>query len=245
MKKYAFIEISIAIFVFLAVIISLFPPFEFGNEKLKTLFERRGNSDIINQLPIKSYDFILGKNKKYFKLGTYRFQKTFDNKDSIQSNIKEWNNWGDKSFRLAGIKIDSFYTAQKKLFRIHSSKMIQFNKILLKMSNDYDYSNGIFSYMTEGDKIIKYTNDPTNKDAINYKEVENEYKKSNPYEWSFKHILKLDSIKKYEIYSITQPKYFLLDRKILLSELLVEYIIAFLVSIILGYTIQKFRRIKA
>jgi hypothetical protein len=69
MDKDNFIKASLAIFVLLAIIISLFPPFEFGDEKLRTLEERNLYYSIADKLPIKEYSFIFSDNKKKFDLG--------------------------------------------------------------------------------------------------------------------------------------------------------------------------------
>ena len=283
MKKDTFIKISTAIFVILAVIISLFPPFEFGNEKLKTLSERRSNSQIADKLPLKKYDFFFGSNKKYIPLTSFNFTKKFYSRDSVVYYTKLWN---DKKFNCNLTSTDTFLTATKFLYEPKGWE-ITFSKHRGRWPRQDEYSDSIF-YVTEGkwedpifykktaleklladpnnyeynyyqfgepdtnkfrcetygNKIIKYNNEETNKDAVNFSSVKDEYEIS-PDKWNYKYVYKVDSIKKYYEYSITQPVYYLLDRKILLSELLIEYMLAFFVSIILGYLIAKLKLRKA
>jgi hypothetical protein len=117
MDKNTFIKISAALFVFFSLIISLFPPFEFGNEKLRTLQERNANSKIIDTLPIKQYDFIFHNNKKYFVLDSTGFQKLLA-KESLEFYKEKWK---DKEFKFIR-SIDSFFTAKGFLYPIFSNE---------------------------------------------------------------------------------------------------------------------------
>lgn len=67
MKGY---KIGLIVFLLLAVIISLFPPFEFDNERLRKLQEKERDSyfSISEEAPFESYDFIFNHDKKYIKL---------------------------------------------------------------------------------------------------------------------------------------------------------------------------------
>jgi hypothetical protein len=92
--------------------------------------------------------------------------------------------------------------------------------------------------MNDNGKIIKYDYDK--RDAINYDEVKNQYHKS-PNDWDFKYVDYFDSSKKFDLYDISKPVYWLLERKILFGELMVEYILAFFVAIIAGYFLHRVR----
>ncbi len=85
---------------------------------------------------------------------------------------------------------------------------------------------------------LLYPNQETRTDAINYNEVKEDYNKE-PDNWDFKYIDRIDSIKKYDEYKIAQPIYYLLERKILLGELLVEYILAFFISLVIGFLTER------
>jgi hypothetical protein len=62
--------ILIISFITLAFIISLFPPYSWGDEKLKTERERqRINYYYENNLPFKQYDFLFNDIRKEFKIG--------------------------------------------------------------------------------------------------------------------------------------------------------------------------------
>ena len=293
MNKNTFLKISAAIFILLAVIISLFPPFEFGNEKLRTLSERKSNSDIVNKLPIKQYDFIFGSNKKSFALGYYIFTKKFYGKNFLE-DYKKLNS--DYGFYFLSSSADTFITAKRYLYKDTTSKENTKNKGDKKklalddaLANDsnfvspgYDYiynqhpktsdtpgpilspkannNNDKTKYKFDFSKSSNYVDtifgnykanendsqtnnrikydDGSNTDAINYKEVKEDYNKA-PGNWDFKYIDRIDSIKKYDEYKIAQPIYYLLDRKILLGELLVEYILAFFISLVIGYLTER------
>jgi len=243
MKKNNFIKISAAIFILLAVIISLFPPFEFGNEKLRTLSERRINSKIIEKLPIKKYDFLFGSNKKYFALDSYTFQKLFT-KESLKSYKEKWN---DKRFKFIAA-IDSFFTAIGFLDQL----LLNGNRGLIYKPNYKDYGLVIFRggiMDTPKNYAIDYSEvlgGSTNfiQNSADYWDVKSKYEKDmekDPISWSWHLLYRFDSAGTYDKYFVTQPVYYLLDRKILFNELMVEYILDFFVSIIVGYLISKLK----
>lgn len=72
MKNY---KTGLTVFLILATIISLFPPFEWGDENIKTERERIKNRNILESLPIKEYDFLFASNKKYFITGSNQIYK--------------------------------------------------------------------------------------------------------------------------------------------------------------------------
>jgi hypothetical protein len=81
--------------------------------------------------------------------------------------------------------------------------------------------------------------DNSDLDALNYNEVKEDYKKS-PGEWSHHWVSFYDSAKRYDKYYVVQPIYYRLNRELILGELLIEYILAVLLSVILGYLIKRF-----
>lgn len=228
MLKIPSIKVSFAIFIFLALIISLFPPFEFGNEKLKEM----GFTFVADNLPVKKYDFIFNSNKKYLAIGHNTFRAKFYSKDSIEQ-IR--NNWNDNAYKFIGSSADSFFT--KKDFLFHYVKS-QETKILPQQNIQSGWVNGYkqrkfnLSYLDEREIIGVEM-------AINYKEVKNEYDKS-PNNWGVKYVNVLDSVRNYDEYEIKQPNYYLLDRKLIWSEFFVEFILAVWFSLISGYLINKF-----
>jgi hypothetical protein len=292
MSKNNFIKISAAVFIFLGIIISLFPPFEFSKR---------------NILPVKKYDFLFGNNRKDIALRYDYFYMKFYDKDTLAYYKYLWK---DYDFTLYISSADTFSTARKYLFKI--SKLQKFRskypeysdmndstlaaKLAQKYpdaygdlpgkvkkkdtSNPYDQfdektSGFVFKhYVPSWVKNLDNQNnqkpwekdwnkkpnpfdqfDPTTaklvngnytsfddkvEDAVNYIEVKNEYLKS-PDDWDYKYITRIDSIKKFNEYNIAKPIYYLLDRKILFGELIVEYILDFFVSIIVGYLISKLK----
>ena len=247
MGKNDFIKISATLFVLLAIIISLFPPFKFNTKGEKYINEGGYFFNIYNKLPVKKYDFIFSDNKKYIVLAYYDFFKKFYDKDSV---LYYKNIWRDKKFNFNLASTDTFLTASRYLYQIMpNTKIVHKSAVddLLSNPKNYlpDYNNygdtttNNFRYEIEGNRIIKYYNHETNIDAVNYNEVKGKYDKS-PYDWNYKYVFNVDSVKKYIEYSITQPVYILLDRSLLFEELVVEYILAFFISVIIGFIIQKF-----
>lgn len=222
MNRNHFIKISIAIFIFLGVIISLFPPFEFGKKE-------------------KLYDFILGSNKRYFALDTYTFQKKFYKNDSL--NYYK-NLWSDSKFEFKVVSMDTFVTAIRLLYRIkaHSKSGFDYSDLPDLTGPEHNMYEGIdfMPHLTDGinARIVKYNED--NREAVNYKDVKVEYEKT-PRLWDYKYIYNVDSVKKSFVYNIIKPKYYLLKRQILFGELIVEYVLAFFVSIIAGYFFSKWK----
>jgi hypothetical protein len=293
MDKNTFIKISAALFVFLSLIISLFLPFEFGNEKLRTLQERNANSKIIDTLPIKQYDFIFHNNKKYFVLDSTVFQKLLA-KESLEFYKEKWK---DKEFKFIR-SIDSFFTAKGFLFSPFSEERDSNGKRMITKNINYkDYGlvyhrynlnempkNYKISYeevpsdkekfiiqasldasyplLEDSDYVwqdiiaLHYNENRSFKDwvreqsqntinmigiksySVNYKDVESEYER-DPFSWNWGMFFQLDSTGNYEEYEVTQPVYYLLDRNILFSELVVEYILALFVSLVTGYITEK------
>lgn len=215
----------------LALLISLFPPFEFGENNTKTIPDKGGNSDIseiADKLPIKKYDFIFNNNKKSIVLDSNTFTPKFYSKDSIELKRKEWSN---KRIEFEGEFNEPIYSDKTVLFKTthpYKEKWIYINGKRTKIFQ----KNGI-NYPIDFDPHF------TDQWAINYNEVKKEYDKS-PNNWDTKDVNTFDSVRKYYKYNVTEPVYYLLDRKLILSELFVEYIIAILLSIISGYLIQRF-----
>ncbi len=225
MDKYKFIKIALAIFIILSVIISLFPPFEFGNEKLKTQYERNINYKIVEKLPIKQYDFIFNSNEKYFILIYYNYQKTFYNTRELKKYQNEWN---ERKFSLAETSADSFYTSifylnhdssinSHEISKIYNGYFHIQNQPIKKFGNKFDLSGmaDLLEYESKYPKLtgllkIYSKSGILEKDklekaeiAVNYYQKKDEFKKIKvPIGWYLEEIPKLDSIRKYEIYNI-------------------------------------------
>jgi hypothetical protein len=231
MKDY---KIGLCVFLFLATVISLFPPFEFGNEKLKTLQERNANYRISEKLPVKRYDFIFGGVKNNIILDYRTLQKKFYNQDSLKFYK---NLWKESEFSFINSNNDTFYTIRRILFK----------KAIPAQKNKYIKSYILHAWEPENEDIenssIHYNTLLDNDfDALNFNEVKNEYFKS-PDDWDFKRVNKIDSVKKYDKYNITYPKYYSLNREILFGELMVEYFLAFILSIAVQLVINRKRKI--
>ena len=67
-----FIKTSFVIFILLGFLISFFPPFEFGNEILRSFPKDEMTEVLMNpvfsKFPIKRYDFLFSSNKEYFHI---------------------------------------------------------------------------------------------------------------------------------------------------------------------------------
>ena len=157
MNKNSFIKISAAVFIFLAIGISLFPPFEFGNEKLRTLSERKLNTEIVEKLPIKEYDFIFSNNKKYFALTSYDFVKKFYDKDSL----KHYENlWGDKKFKFKTESTDTFLTASRLLHeKLTNKRIAQGGKYKFRVTGKYRGESGLVEILRGMNDNKKYNYD--------------------------------------------------------------------------------------
>ena len=72
MASYKYVAL---IFLLLASIVTIYPPYRWGEERLGTEGERRrpiarGSSErVTDALPIKQYDFLFGDSKKQFQVG--------------------------------------------------------------------------------------------------------------------------------------------------------------------------------
>ncbi|MBK6913006.1 MAG: hypothetical protein IPH11_04820 [Ignavibacteriales bacterium] len=240
-------NIILIAFLLPALIVSLFPPFEWGKEKLKTLSERRSNS-IIDELPIKCYDLVFNSNKKYFKIGDYNFEKKYypvDYKrlnkilgDALSYRYESGVDTFKSNFRLAYKK-----TKEMLLEEIKTKETI--NKSNNSKKNDDD------SYRTVRQRIkqIQFNNfdwsemenDYFIKQSKNYKEIKNDFEK-NPKEWTTRIESHIDSVKIYRLYNIKKPEYYLLNREILTLELIINYILSFFVGIGLSFIIAKIRK---
>jgi hypothetical protein len=206
----SFIKISLIIFVFLALLISLFPPFNFGNR-------------------VKQYDFLFNGYDKYVRISNKTYPKKFYSKDSIEAYKEKWS---DRELQYVKTSSDSFFTTRRFLFFSPKKKRDWFADIL--------YHSKRITENGENDAMSnKVYYDETDLSAINFNEVKTEYNKT-PDDWDYKYVDIFIGIKNYNEYNITEPVYLLLERKILLAELLVEYILAVLLSIILGYFIKRF-----
>jgi hypothetical protein len=207
----------------------------------------------------------LGNNKKYFALDSYKFQKYFT-ENSLQTFKEKWN---DKKFKFIA-SVDSFFTAKRFLYNIFFSffyskkKEAQLWRHLYNEKLSWEEINDKIDYKKYGLANLYETldefhfNENLKKNyAVNYPDyfwsktnytmhpvnywmVKREYDKE-PVDWKVTTLFQFDSTGNYDKYLVTQPVYYLLDRKILLSELMVEYILAFFVSIIVGYLISKLK----
>jgi hypothetical protein len=239
MKDY---KIGLIVFLFLATVISLFPPFEFGNDKLKTLQEEyaifgeklktwQEQADIVrmsHELPVKKFDFLFGDNKKDIVLKYDSYYKKFYDKDSL-AYYK--NLWKHKIFIYNHTSFDTFYIAHKFLFKnSDGSKMLINDKYTVGNEIYFVCSDENVKWIENYDKEKNVNYEWNIEDAVNYNEVKDNYNKS-PNDWGFRYMKKIDDIKKYDEYIIATPNYYLLNRNILLGELLVEYFLAFILSI--------------
>ena len=206
MKDY---KIGLFVFLILATIISLIPPYQWGNEYLKTQKEREENSYIIKYLPIKQYNFLFASNKKYFPIGSYRISEILyqgerlriDTSDILAKDVEG----GEKG-------IDTFFYKFHKYQESDWDKYYSYDKKRENLKTLYTeyWVNNIPS------KKTKYLG--LDKPPDRYREEMNEYNDiTNRIS---------NSIKMYKIFSFQKPSYYLLSREIIFSELVIEYLLA-------------------
>lgn len=137
MKNY---KTGLIIFLFLSTIISLFPPFEWGNEKFKTEKDRIINRNFLERLPIKNYDLLFASKKKYFLIGG--------------------NNYEQKIYNEEKIDVNTFSIITKKI----SDSVVSFylNRIVKRMKFLYDWAD------YEKDSYNEIKNKTGNADTIQY-----------------------------------------------------------------------------
>jgi hypothetical protein len=221
MLKIPFLKVSAIIFVILALLISLFPPFNFGNG-------------------IKQYDFLFNGIKKDISLDSNNIQQYFHDKESLEYYKKLWS--GSK-FEFSR-SVDSFFTRSGFIYPLFLNE--RYPNGVRKLNDKLNYKDfGLdkrqqISEFGNNDDLRPWKqteNEDLYKNAINYIYVKKEYEKE-PNIWQLVPLYHFDSAGKYDVYNVSNPVYYLLERKILLSELLVEYIIAMLISLLSGYLIQ-------
>lgn len=228
-------RVGIIIFIPLAILLSLFPPYYWGNEKIRTLSERR-RSDIDDQLPIKSYDLLFGSNKKLFKLGSYTFtnkyyENEFNSLDKILSDATGFK-------FISGI--DTFSTKLS-----YAYKMTDAEKIGVLKEEQAKYKQSQRRGRNSRQKIFNFVNwrDFSVEHADNFEIIKHEYLKA-PNDWNTRWVNKIDSVKSFRNYTIKKPNYYLLGREIILSELFINYLLAFFLSTGLGLLFVKFKERK-
>lgn len=218
------LKYSIPIFIFLAILVSLFPPFYWSS-----------NRNVSELLPLKEYSFILGSNKKYFALKKYTFRKKYYNYDtkrldSILSDAITHN--------IESNGTDTFTTEKFFAYKVAGIDDKEWNELMKdtpinKNSALYRLQKRLWRYKKQDiyERI---------KLAENYMHIKGKFTTSSK-DWRVKKEREIDSIKEYDLHRITKPKYFLLSRDIILSELVVNYMLAIFLSIGLGFIIKKLR----
>lgn len=157
---------SFLIFLFFSTFITIFPPFKFGGEKLRTLTERKQNYNLAYKLPIKKYDFIFGSNQKPIQVGSHIVNKKIYSKDSVnQGNIFI----DATTFEVTHTGVDSFFTRYYYAYKLSNYGLIANKKIdkdkktrrkILVSDGDYrifgggDYSKDSIFLKNEYDKKI-------------------------------------------------------------------------------------------
>lgn len=175
MKNY---KTGLIIFLFLATIISLFPPFEWGNEN------------------IKKYDFLFSSNKKYFPIGSYNYEQ------KLYSGEKIGIDTSDIISKDIVTGIDTFFINKykvKKSFPLKKDNIGRDSNPNRKGGKNYDFS---FTNIDWG--------------SIWEKEY-NEIKQRTG---------NADTIQHYKIYKLVKPHWYLSHRKLILNELILEYLLA-------------------
>lgn len=218
-------KFGIIIFIPLAIIISLFPPFHWdipSNQKNNYTY-----NEIKELLPLKKYSLIFDTNKKYFVFGSYIIEKKYSNTDydTLSNFLKDAITY--KYF----IGSDTIYNIKRnKYYRV----VHRDTKGLLK--NLYgNEGNFIFDFTDKNEAEIKLR-------ELNIPYIVNGYDREGRI-WMLTSNQKtsIDTIKKFRKYSIVKPKYYLLNREILLSELSINYLLAFFISIGIGLLFTRFK----
>lgn len=203
MKDY---KIVLIVFLFLATIVSLFPPFEIGNELLRTQQERNKYSEIMDNLPLKRYDFLFSKTKKSYPIGEYFFEeKVYDNQKStidLSDAYKALTKTGVDTFKsIDWTKVNE--VKEKPMKKEESKPFSSQNKTQRKVKN-VDYNKWHDNFIKKW--LVEHPEDDISKPK------------------------KIDSIKSYKIYKITEPNWYVLKRELLINELFLEYFLALILS---------------
>jgi hypothetical protein len=84
------VQTMLIIFAFMAIPITLFPPFYYGNERLTTEAERNNpisenfpNTKAKSFLPVKDYDFIFGNSSKTFSVNNFRIDAGYSDNNFL------------------------------------------------------------------------------------------------------------------------------------------------------------------
>jgi hypothetical protein len=208
------LKYSIPVFLLLAIYISLFPPFQWGGDKIKTHNERE-NFEYSDLLPIKEYDFLFSGNKKLFKVGKYKVSKKVYEKD-----LKSLDFLDDAyGYKIKDVK-DTITTLKDIAYKMDDSEKSK----ILRLEIKYKLNWREFSV----------------KNADNYWEIQNEFEKS-PESWNTRTVKAIVKIDEYKLYTIIKPHYYLLGREIILSELFVNYLLGVFFSIAICIIIIKIK----
>lgn len=107
------VKVGIIIFIPLAIIISLFPPFYWDiPSNRKDRYHYRSIQDL---LPLKEYSLIFDNNKKYFVIGSYKIDKKYyeNGYDTLSNFLKDALNY------KYSVGSDTFYNIKtSKYFRV-------------------------------------------------------------------------------------------------------------------------------
>ncbi len=239
-----FFKYFIAVFIFLAVIVSLFPPYEWGNERLKTLEERRSNRYIKDKLPVKTYDLIFNSNKKYFVLDDYEFEKKYYHNQQIEVEtvLKDVISF---SFKVG---TDTFRTEYLVAYKKTPQMILNEKRTKDSLNHLIEAGNTVkdpFVDALESQRRRRYDAESfqeymniTNSENFNLIKKEFEIR---PNDWTTRAEIRIDSIKDFRFYTIKKPSYYLLSRQILMSELIINYVLVFILSIAASFLITTFK----
>lgn len=214
------LKIGIIIFIPLAILISLFPPFNWDiPSNRKDIYNYL---EIRDFLPLKKYSFIFDGNKKIVPVGTVIFSKKYYQQDSVKlkkvlSDAIEFQYWEG---------IDTFYNYEPLAYEI------KINNSQSEFTSKHRKVYTLEDLFEKKDDIIKR--------AKNYNDIKERYLK-NPDGWDVRYNKTYANSKIYYQYTIKKPNYYLLQRTLILSELFVNYLLAFFVSIGIGLIFKKFR----
>lgn len=240
-----FFKYFITVFIFLAFIVSLLPPYEWGNERLKTLEERKSNKDIKDKLPVKTYDLIFNSNKTSFKLSEYEFEKKYYNnqQQEIEKVLKDAINY---SFKVGTdtFRTKHFVAYKKTPQMILNEKREQnsLNQIIKKNNKSSDSFTEVLRELRrrryDAENYQEYMNV---KDSENFNLIKKEFEIS-PDDWTTRSEETVDSIKEFRVYTIKKPYYYLLSREVITSELVINYLLSMLLSIAISLIVLRIQR---
>jgi hypothetical protein len=215
-------RIFILTFLSLSIPITLFPPFEFGDQYLETKGERRQSFMVIDDLPIKKYDFLFASNKKYFSIGSYRLERKFyinekfniDTTDAFSIMVQNGvDTFFINKYKVSGKDWYDDIPPKKSVLNLNTSPEVYRTRKLIT-------GKGLQKLIDLG-KRLDYAEREENL-ALEKKRY-NEARIKTGID---------DTVQHYKVYKVNKPYWYLLKRGMQIDELIMEYILAAIVGLL-------------